>query len=193
LLLGDITGTPINGYRAAEFSIINQTLWALEILAELGFAYDSSIFPMQHRRYGIHDFPQSVCQYCLRNNLKIIEIPLSIFSIGKLTWAFSGGGYFRLLPLRLIQKIMARLNAINVPVIAYFHPYEFDPSFLNSFQYYTPIKLKEWIQACNYNFHQNLGILTVYEKLSILIKQYRFIMWQEYLAKNRIQEMSLID
>ena len=122
------------GYRAAEFSIIRESLWALEILAELGFNYDSSIFPMYHRRYGIYDFPKSVKRYELPNDLKIIEIPLTTFSVGKLDWSFAGGGYFRLTPLRLICNMINYRNTKHIPVVTYFHPYEFDSHYLNTLQ-----------------------------------------------------------
>jgi polysaccharide deacetylase family protein (PEP-CTERM system associated) len=74
-LLEDIAGVPVRGYRAAEFSVRNSSLWALEVLARLGFAYDSSIFPVRHRRYGIPDFDPRVMRYDLPGGLHLTEIP----------------------------------------------------------------------------------------------------------------------
>lgn len=187
-LLEDLTGIAVNGYRAPEFSIIRKTLWALESLAELGFSYDSSIFPIYHRRYGIHDFPQLVREYSLPNSLTIIEIPLSTFSLGKFKFPFAGGGYFRLMPLKIIQKIITKQNNDLIPVITYFHPYEFDPIYLNIYNYYAPKNIAERLTCWRYNLHQNLGRRSIYSKLSALLKDFRFTTCQEYLAKWKIEK-----
>ncbi len=191
LLLEDISGNQVTGYRAAEFSIIRKTLWALETLAELGFVYDSSIFPMYHRRYGIHDFPKSLKHYELANNLKIVEIPLSTFSMGKLNWSFAGGGYFRLMPLGLIRNMIKKQNANHIPVVTYFHPYEFDSNYLNTLDVVQPGTLKEWMWCLRGNFHQNLGRRTVPDKVSVLLKRFRFSPCRDYLAKNALVEAKL--
>ena len=191
ILLEDITGNLVAGYRAAEFSIIRQTLWALEILADLGFNYDSSIFPMYHRRYGIYNFPQLANRYTLSHNLKIIEIPLSTFSLGKLKWSFAGGGYFRLAPLVAISDMVKKQNAEHIPVVTYFHPYEFDSHYLNTLQVHRPKTLKEWSQCLRGNFLQNLGRRTVPGKLMILLKKFRFSSCQEYLSTCTLTEARL--
>lgn len=192
-ILEDITGDFVAGYRAAEFSIISKTLWALDILAELGFTYDSSIFPMSHRRYGIHDFPKSVTRYELPNGLKIIEIPLSTFSLGKLHWSLAGGGYFRLAPLGIIDSVINKQPKKHTPMVTYFHPYEFDPCYLNIFQVVRPRTLKEWTRCLRANFLQNLGRRTVPQKVSVLLKRFRFSSCREYLAKSKIIEAKLPD
>jgi polysaccharide deacetylase family protein (PEP-CTERM system associated) len=191
LLLEDISGSPVIGYRAAEFSIIRKTVWALETLAELGFVYDSSIFPMHHRRYGIHDFPKSIRHYELPNNLKIVEIPLSTFSMGKFNWSFAGGGYFRLMPLGLISNMIRNRNVNQIPVITYFHPYEFDSNFLSILDGFQPGTLKEWMRCLLINFHQNLGRKTASGKVSVLLKRFRFSPCRDYLAKSTIAEAKL--
>ena len=190
-LLEDITGNLVAGYRAAEFSIIRQTLWALEILAELGFSYDSSIFPMYHRRYGIYNFPQLAKRYHLSHNLKIIEIPLSTVSLGKLKWSFAGGGYFRSIPLAAISEMLKKQNDKRIPVVTYFHPYEFDTHYLNTLQVLRPKTLKEWICCLRGNFLQNLGRRTVPGKVLVLLKNFRFSSCQEYLATSTLIEARL--
>ncbi len=97
-VLEDVVGKPVRGYRAAEFSIRADSLWALEVLAELGFEYDSSIFPVHHRRYGIPGFFPLAAEYRLANNLCIKEIPLATLSWGKMRLPVAGGGSFRVLP-----------------------------------------------------------------------------------------------
>ena len=191
VLLEDIIGDFVSGYRAAQFSIIRQTLWALDILAELGFSYDSSIFPMFHRRYGIHDFPKAVKRYELPNNLKIIEIPLSTFLVGKLSWSLAGGGYFRLTPLAIIERVMSKQHNEHTPMVTYFHPYEFDPCYLNTFQVFQPRTLKECARCLRANFLQNLGRRTVPNKLSFLLKRFRFSSCRGYLVNSKIIEEKL--
>jgi polysaccharide deacetylase family protein (PEP-CTERM system associated) len=191
ILLEDITGKLVSGYRAAEFSIIRQTLWALEILAELGFAYDSSIFPMYHRRYGINNFPKTVQRFELSHNLKIVEIPLSTFSIGKFNWSFAGGGYFRLTPLGLIRNMITNQNTEHLPVVSYFHPYEFDRNRLNTLDVFQPRTPKEWLWCLRTNLHQNLGRSTVPDKVTALLKKFRFTSCREYLAHSDIGEARL--
>jgi polysaccharide deacetylase family protein (PEP-CTERM system associated) len=188
IILEDLTGMSIKGYRAAEFSIVRQTLWGLETLAELGFEYDSSIFPIHHRRYGIPDFPQVAKRYLIRNGLKIIEIPLSALSLGGIRIPFAGGGYFRLMPLKMISNMIKKLNNQNIPVVTYFHPYEFDPQRLNSFDQFETYSLKKTMQGLRYNFHQNIGRSTLSNKLKKLLTQYQFISCERYLLKGEIAE-----
>ena len=89
-LLEDLAGKQVCGYRAPEFSIRKPELWALDILAELGFKYDSSIIPIRHRRYGIPGFSPEISRYTLPSGREIIELPLSTFPIGRMR--LSGGG-----------------------------------------------------------------------------------------------------
>ena len=91
-LLEDTVGKKILGYRAAEFSVTKKTLWALEVLAELGFHYDSSIFPIHHRRYGIPDFSRRAERYDLSNGMQIIELPLTTLQWSNVNWPVAGGG-----------------------------------------------------------------------------------------------------
>jgi polysaccharide deacetylase family protein (PEP-CTERM system associated) len=191
IILEDITGNYVAGYRAAEFSIIRKSLWALETLAELGFTYDSSIFPMYHRRYGIYDFPKLVQRYELPNDLKITEIPLTTFSFGKLDWSFAGGGYFRLTPLKVICNMINYRDIEHIPVVTYFHPYEFDSHYLNTLEGFQPLTLREWIWCLRSNFLQNLGRRTVPNKVTVLIKKFQFTPCREYLAQRTISEAKL--
>lgn len=124
--LEDIVGTKIDGYRAPSYSIVEQSRWALDILVEEGFRYDSSIFPIHHDRYGIpgaERWPHIIdCQ-----GTSLIEFPLSTVRWGRWTLPVSGGGYFRLLPYWYTHWGLTRLNAEGCPAIFYLHPWEFDP------------------------------------------------------------------
>ncbi len=126
-IIEDITGEPVRGYRAPTFSITKKTLWALDALVENEFQYDSSIFPIIHDRYGIPDaerFPNVIHR---RNGHSIWEFPISTIRVMGVNLPFSGGGYMRLLPPRLVSKAIDSINRKGHPAIIYMHPWEIDP------------------------------------------------------------------
>jgi len=106
-LLEDITGEPVLGYRAASFSITGKSLWALDILQEAGFVYDSSIFPVHHDRYGMPDANPVPHKITLENGDSIVEVPMTVAKYFGLNVPISGGGYFRLYPYWL-SRMAAR-------------------------------------------------------------------------------------
>lgn len=184
-VLEDITGKAVLGFRAPEFSITRRTFWALEILAELGFMYDSSIFPIYHWRYGIPNFTRSIEFLALRNGLKIAELPLATFAWGKYNWPIAGGGYFRLLPSSLLYHMARKLNIRSMPMITYFHPYEFDTHSLDSYELHQSRNLKGFVTALYYKLQQNIGRRTMPSKLTGLLKQFTFTSCQEALSNIR--------
>ena len=113
------------GYRAPYFSITRQSWWALEKLAQLGFRYDSSIFPVHNHRYGIPDTPRFA--YCIKTDYgKLTEFPISTIKLG-LNVPAGGGVYFRFLPYAFIKRMIAHINNEGQPAILYVHPWEMDP------------------------------------------------------------------
>lgn len=123
-LLEDITGTEVCGYRAPSFSITKDSLWALDIIKDAGFKYDSSIFPVKfHDRYGFSDCDDKPFRW--PNGL--MEVPLSVYRLGSLSLPLAGGGYFRLLPYAYFKFFLKRLNKGNQRFTFYLHPWEFDP------------------------------------------------------------------
>jgi polysaccharide deacetylase family protein (PEP-CTERM system associated) len=147
-LLQDITGSAVLGYRAASYSIVRKSLWALDILADLGFAYDSSIFPVRHDRYGIPDAERAPHRLSTPNGKSIVEWPLATASILGMRLPVAGGGYFRLLPYRLSRWGLASINRREMrPFIFYLHPWEIDPAqprvsatWLSRFRHYTNLE-----------------------------------------------------
>ena len=122
--LEDISGQPVYGFRAPDFSITNKSLWAVDILKELGFIYDSSIYPIgMHDVYGIKDAKSFI--YKFPNGL--IEFPLSTVELFGKRFPFGGGGYFRLYPLMLTNIFISRSNKQGHPMMFYIHPYEAGP------------------------------------------------------------------
>jgi polysaccharide deacetylase family protein (PEP-CTERM system associated) len=121
-------GMQVVGFRAPSFSITRNTLWALEILAEEGFEYDSSIFPIHHDLYGIPDAPRWVHRRRLPSGRAIWEVPPSTLRIGKVNVPVGGGGYLRLFPLWFTRWAIKTIHQRDGhPVIVYFHPWELDP------------------------------------------------------------------
>jgi polysaccharide deacetylase family protein (PEP-CTERM system associated) len=125
-LVTDIVGGPIYGFRAPVFSITKQNTYVLDVLAELGFEYDSSIFPVRLRRYGIAGFDPAPRYYRLPEGGGIVELPLTVVPWAGRDWPASGGGYLRIAPLSLLDPVLDRLAARDRPLILYTHPYEYD-------------------------------------------------------------------
>jgi polysaccharide deacetylase family protein (PEP-CTERM system associated) len=125
-LLEDLTGAPIAGFRAASYSIIRETLWALDILIDLGFTYDSSIFPVCHDLYGIPDFSRAPVRL-QRAAGEIVEIPPTAVRLLGRNWPVAGGGYLRLLPYGLTRWAIRHVNDREQrPAMVYVHPWELD-------------------------------------------------------------------
>lgn len=144
-LLEDLLGQAILGYRAASYSITKRSLWALDILREAGFVYDSSIFPIRHDLYGIPDAPRFCYPLTLPQATALIEFPLSTVRIGTINFPVAGGGYLRLFPYAYTRWGIRRLNRQEgQPAVVYLHPWEVDPDQprlpargLSRFRHYT--------------------------------------------------------
>jgi polysaccharide deacetylase family protein (PEP-CTERM system associated) len=122
----DAAGCAVRGYRAPSFSIVQASLWALDVLIEEGHLYDASIFPIRHDRYGIADAPRQVHRI-ERSSGSIIEVPGSTVRCCGVNLPIAGGGYFRLLPYQWTRSRMAKLNRAGEPAVFYIHPWEIDP------------------------------------------------------------------
>lgn len=127
-LLEEQVQKKILGYRAASYSITKKSEWALDILAEAGFEYDSSIFPVHHDRYGIPDSPKFPYQLTTPKGMSLVEFPLSTAEMLGYKLPIAGGGYFRLYPYFFSKYGLARINTKEQePFIFYLHPWEVDP------------------------------------------------------------------
>ncbi|KAI5916647.1 XrtA system polysaccharide deacetylase [Thauera sp. 2A1] len=123
-VLEDITGRLITGYRAPSFSIGKANLWAHDCIAEAGYRYSSSVYPVKHDHYGIPDAPR----FPWRLDNGLVEVPVTTLRVFGRNWPAGGGGFFRLLPYGVSRWQIARVNAQDQqPAIFYFHPWEIDP------------------------------------------------------------------
>lgn len=124
----DIIGEEVIGHRAPAFSITPKTSWGLEVIAECGFKYDSSIMPISGKRYGWPGFPKHYTRITLNNGMSLIEMPLSTINVLGREVPIGGGGYLRMLPTFLTLKGIGRINNSGRGHIIYIHPYELDDS-----------------------------------------------------------------
>jgi len=148
-LLEDAIGAPVRGYRAATYSITTKSLWALDVLEELGFAYDSSIFPVRHDLYGIPGSPRFPYR---PGPGRLLEVPITTVEFFGQRLPCGGGGYFRLLPYPLFRAGLRRVNDRDgQPAVFYCHPWEVDPgqprvegvSLKSRFRHYTNLNAME--------------------------------------------------
>ena len=150
-MLEDTLGQPIRGYRAASYSITRQSLWALDVLREAGFVYDSSIFPIRHDLYGIPSHPRFCSVLPGENGSPLIEFPLSTLRLGGTNFPIAGGGYLRLFPYAYTRWGIRYLNTREgQPAVVYLHPWELDPAQprlpagrLSRFRHYTNLHRME--------------------------------------------------
>jgi polysaccharide deacetylase family protein (PEP-CTERM system associated) len=127
-LLEDIIGEPVIGYRASTYSITKKSLWALDVLCEAGFRYDSSIFPIRHDLYGIPDAAAEPSLIKAPSGGKIVEFPMSTVTMLGVRLPVSGGGYFRLFPYWPTRAGLRKVNrSLKRPFVFYLHPWEIDP------------------------------------------------------------------
>ena len=120
-------GTPPTIYRAPCFSIVPRTLWALDVLHELGFQRDSSIFPVAHPEYGLPTAPHVIHRIELPRGGAILEFPMTVGRfLGRVT-AFCGGGWFRLFPYAVSRARLREVEDSGRPFVFYIHPWELDP------------------------------------------------------------------
>jgi polysaccharide deacetylase family protein (PEP-CTERM system associated) len=165
----DAIGSRVEGYRAPSYSITLRSLWALEILVEEGFRFDSSIFPIRHHRYGIPDFPRRPVRLQLGDGRWIDEFPLTTLPIGPLNLPLAGGAYLRFLPAPMFRWGLSRLEASGEPTVLYLHPWEIDPE--------QPRQAVGW--RVRVNHYHNLG--RTESRLQGLLERFQFAPMGEVL------------
>lgn len=162
-ILEDQVQQPILCYRAPSFSVVNGTLWALDILVEEGFRFDSSIFPVRHDVYGIPDADRFPHWRTTPDGRRIFEFPPSTRRLWNNNIGVAGGGYLRLLPYWITSRALKHLNNVEgQPGMVYFHPWEVDPD-----QPVVPASLKSTLRH-----YTNLSRME--NRIERLLKDFRF-------------------
>jgi polysaccharide deacetylase family protein (PEP-CTERM system associated) len=176
-ILEAIVGEPVTGFRAPFFSITADALWALDVLLEEGFRYDSSIFPVWNHRYGIPGAARRPGPVTTPAGGTLFEIPLSTvrFPAGELPVGMnvpvSGGAYFRLYPYGLTQALIRRLERAGDRLVFYAHPWEYDPA-------HPRIRLPHRVSQLTH--YVNLGEMT--DRTRRLLADFRFVPIREAYA-----------
>ncbi len=111
--LEDVIGEPVRGYRAPTFSVMRQTAWALDVLAEEEMAYDSSIYPVRHDRYGVPAAPRAPFR-ARGERHSILELPPATLRLFGVNTPMGGGGYFRLFPLLLTEWALRQARLVSL-------------------------------------------------------------------------------
>lgn len=168
-----------SGFRAPAFSIVQRTLWAGPILARLGFRYDSSVFPIRKKRYGIADAPRRPYQW---SDCALTEFPITTLHWAGRNWPICGGGYTRLMPAALMAAAIRRAERENQPAVIYLHPYEIVPGEVSWYRRQGfAVSYKRWLT-------QSLWRGRVTQRLSRLFKQFEWGPMGECLEQISVSE-----
>lgn len=167
-ILEDVGGIALKGYRAPSFSVNDSNLWVYEVLAEQGFVYSSSTYPIEHDLYGVPQWPR----FKYQREEGIIEIPIpTIHKKGK-NVGIGGGGFYRLYPYWLSKKrIMDFMQSESEPYSFYFHPWEIDPE-------------QPYIKDANWRskFRHYVNLSKMEAKIKMLLKDFNWVtMYDAYI------------
>jgi len=179
-LLEDITSCPVFGYRAPAFSVMPSTKWALEVLLQEGFEYDSSIFPVSGKRYGWEGFSKDICRVELPSGRTIVEVPMSTVTILGKSLPAAGGGYIRHFPYAFTRWAIKRIQKVR-PAIVYIHPYEIDAE-PRAFDM-EHLFCKERNRVIKFHKIQQRNRNTTASKLFKLLKEFKFSTIGEVINK----------
>jgi polysaccharide deacetylase family protein (PEP-CTERM system associated) len=178
--LEQATGAAVVGFRAPTFSVTRGTGWAIDVLADMGFEYDSSIFPVRHDRYGVPDAPRGPF-IAVGAGHELLELPLLTYRVVRWNLPVAGGGYFRLFPLAFMRAGLRQSASGPAPQLGmlYFHPWEFDPD-----QPRLPLK---WLSR----WRTYVGVRRTTDRLARLLTEYRFERACDAARAIRASEMEL--
>ena len=183
-VIEQVSGQPVTTYRAPTYSVIDRSVWAFEILAELGFSCDSSIYPIHHDRYGMPDAPRAPFRFQTPSG-PITEFPLTTFRLAGHNLPVGGGGYLRLLPRMYTRMGLQRVQKEGLPIVIYVHPWEVDPdqprlpgSLSTRLRHYTNLsrtfdRLRSLLQTGTYTSFRESG-------LADAAKDFDFYAWNQH-------------
>jgi polysaccharide deacetylase family protein (PEP-CTERM system associated) len=171
-VLEDIGGVPVRAYRAPCYSVTPRSTWALDVLAELGYTLDSSVFPVRHDLYGFDGFPRFPVNAQLPGGSEIVEFPMTtVRKLGQ-NLPGPGGGYLRIFPSYYSRRALAHVHRVErQPGVVYLHPWEVDP---DQPRIRGPLKSR---------LRHYTGLRSMERKLEALLTRFRFATMSEVLAK----------
>jgi polysaccharide deacetylase family protein (PEP-CTERM system associated) len=175
--LEDLVGKRVLGHRAPAFSVPADELEGFyDVCFEAGLAYDSSVFPIRGRRYGLAGARREPHVVRDDDGRRLVELPLATARRLGRTWPVAGGGYWRLMPTALIRAAVRRVAAEGLVMITYLHPYEFDTRRLSA------ATAAGWsARSLRHHLKQNIRRGSMYGKLDALLAEFRFGAVEDYL------------
>ena len=177
--IGDACGVRVSGYRAPYFSLDRGTLWALDVLLDRGYRYDSSLFPGHHPGYGMPNGPDRPFAIRRPDGRTIAELPIGVARVGGVELA-AGGAYFRLFPYRVTRFALRRLARRSaLPFTFYVHPWELDPE--------QPRLALPWWRR----WRQYQGLASTEPKLRRLLGELRFTDVATALGECELETLAL--
>lgn len=187
-LIEDISGCEVFGHRAPAFSITPETKWGLDVIAECGFTYDSSIMPIDGFRYGWPGFSKDITTVKTSSGEQLTEVPLSTMSIFGRELPVCGGGYLRLFPATFNKMAFKRITK-DRPVIVYIHPYELDTKPYPEY-YFNELDKSGFLKR---NKMKSMWInrKSVYPKLSSLLEEYQFDTLINIVRNSKSEEINI--
>jgi len=177
----------VRGYRAPYWSITLRSLWALHVLAEEGFLYDSSIFPIRRSLYGIPHAPTGTYRVKCNDEQEIIEIPPTAYPICGQNLPIAGGGYLRLIPYSIVFRLVRKMNSKGLSAIMYLHPYELDPRDVK------PRHRVRCIRSLASLLSQRSNRAVNPRKIQQLLQDFEFVSIASILKKTQVRNVVCID
>ncbi len=162
-------GVHPTGYRSPSWGMKLDMTWAFDILADMGFIYDSSIYPIQHDIYGDPKAPREAFLVNLSENRQVFEIPATTISLLGQRFPVGGGGWLRQLPYWFTRHAIRKLNRAGIPAVVYFHPWELDPGIPR-----VELPLKNRLR-------QYANLNTMQTKIEKLLEDFDFITMADYI------------
>lgn len=179
-----LTGCRPKGYRAPAFSITRDTIWALEVLVDLGFSYDSSLYDSPRIPRRIRGIPHAPCALQLPSGRSVIEFPLARWQRGYLALPVGGGSYWRLLPRPLLRWLLRDLGSTNPLPAFYFHPYECDVEYLVA-RAPRRANLRQRARAAWLTGRYRIGQKRVLPRLRSMVQTFQVMTYEQAIAKLR--------
>ena len=177
-VINQACGIQPRGYRAPSWSINDKIPWAFEVLVDLGFEYDSSIFPIKHDLYGMPGGPRTTFRMKLPGDRYLYEVPASTFQLFGKNFPIAGGGYLRHMPFWYTRAIIRKMNRVGQPVVVYLHPWEIDPD---------PPRLKGLSLLQRLRSYGSTSIMGM--KLERILDEFSFTTISYYLERRRRQRI----
>lgn len=181
-LIEELTDRRPIGYRAPAFSITRATTWAYDVLADLGFVYDSSQYDSPRIAERIRPIPDRAYRLSLRSGRELWEFPIAVWRVGGFPVPVGGGGYWRMFPEPLLLHALREVARVGTPPVLYFHPYECDPEPLRA-ELPPSASAEQRARAACRGLYRNFGRGRTVPQLRRLAREFRLVTYEQSLEE----------